>query len=290
MINTHITTFAGLPNLNLPLPPSTLISTVYSTLLTRLSLPPSHGLILSTTSGRLLAPSSSTPLSSLSSSDLLTLRLTHPLCGGKGGFGSQLRAAGGRMSSRKKSQENSDSCRNLDGRRMRTVKEAKALAAWLEVKPEMERREKEVRLKRWRDIVEAAERREENGDAAKGRFDDHEWIEALEEGKERTREAVLGALREAGLVKDAEEEGEEGGESSGESSGGEAEGSGSAVRRAVDMAKKEGKKEVVERKFAGWNDEDDEFMSSDEEMEDIAEEDEEGQEPVDVKGKGKVKA
>jgi hypothetical protein len=44
------------------------------------------------------------------------------LLGGKGGFGSQLRAAGGRMSSRKTG--NNASCRDLNGRRLSTVKEA----------------------------------------------------------------------------------------------------------------------------------------------------------------------
>lgn len=42
--------------------------------------------------------------------------------GGKGGFGSQLRAAGGRMSSGKNT--NNDSCRDLNGRRLRTLQEA----------------------------------------------------------------------------------------------------------------------------------------------------------------------
>jgi hypothetical protein len=52
----------------------------------------------------------------------ITIRLTLRLVGGKGGFGSQLRAAGGRMSSQKTS--NNDSCRDLSGRRISTVKEA----------------------------------------------------------------------------------------------------------------------------------------------------------------------
>ena len=43
--------------------------------------------------------------------------------GGKSGFGFQLRAAGGRMSSQKTS--NNDSCRDLTGRRLSTIKEAK---------------------------------------------------------------------------------------------------------------------------------------------------------------------
>jgi hypothetical protein len=70
-----------------------------------------------------------TPLSDLTVSDLrrgnefVTLRLIPRMLGGKGGFGSQLRAAGGRMSSQKTS--NNDSCRDLNGRRLSTIKEAK---------------------------------------------------------------------------------------------------------------------------------------------------------------------
>lgn len=55
---------------------------------------------------------------------------SHPICielvprvrGGKGGFGTQLRAAGGRMASGKGA--NRDSCRDLSGRRLSTLKEA----------------------------------------------------------------------------------------------------------------------------------------------------------------------
>lgn len=42
--------------------------------------------------------------------------------GGKGGFGTQLRAAGGRMAGGKGA--NKDSCRDLSGRRLSTLKEA----------------------------------------------------------------------------------------------------------------------------------------------------------------------
>lgn len=53
----------------------------------------------------------------------LEIRLA--VLGGKGGFGSMLRAQGGKMSARK-GEENNDSCRDLNGRRLSTVKEAKA--------------------------------------------------------------------------------------------------------------------------------------------------------------------
>ncbi|KAG8920219.1 hypothetical protein FRC01_000870 [Tulasnella sp. 417] len=59
--------------------------------------------------------------------------LDRQLVGGEGGFGSQLRAAGRRMSSQKTS--NNDSCRDLNGRRLSTVKEAKKIAQYLEDEP-----------------------------------------------------------------------------------------------------------------------------------------------------------
>jgi hypothetical protein len=45
------------------------------------------------------------------------------LLGGKGGFGSMLRAQGGRMASQKTT--NFEACRDLTGRRLKTVNEAK---------------------------------------------------------------------------------------------------------------------------------------------------------------------
>jgi hypothetical protein len=53
----------------------------------------------------------------------LDLAVCARLLGGKGGFGAQLRATGGRMSSQKAS--NNDSCRDLTGRRLSSIKEAK---------------------------------------------------------------------------------------------------------------------------------------------------------------------
>ena len=52
----------------------------------------------------------------------IDLELGVRVLGGKGGFGSQLRAAGGRMSTGKAT--NVDACRDLSGRRLSTIKEA----------------------------------------------------------------------------------------------------------------------------------------------------------------------
>ena len=87
-------------------------------------LPNPRDLLLRPTSN--FVPSATTPLSSFTQdggSHEISLQLLPRLLGGKGGFGSQLRAAGGRMSSQKTS--NNDSCRDLTGRRLSTIKEAK---------------------------------------------------------------------------------------------------------------------------------------------------------------------
>jgi hypothetical protein len=308
-VNVLITTFAGTglpPTLSLALPPTTPISTLFDELDSRLPESASSSstrLLLSTLSSRPIPLNSALPISSLlptnpdplSNDDLLPLRLAVPLPGGKGGFGSQLRAAGGRMSKRKKNagQEENGSSRNLDGRRLRTVNEAKALAEYLAIKPEMERKEKERRRARWQEIVEMTERRQEEikyGSKKVGL--DGKWVEDKEVVGERTREAVLEAMRKGGYRDNlagevvaggsgssAEEEGDdevmEDGEGEEESGGSKAttppsepepELKGKGKEKAVANGNGNGNGNGTARKFFGF-DEDDEFMSSDEESE-----------------------
>lgn len=210
-------------------------------------------------------------------------------------------------SKRKKNQgENNGSSRNLDGRRLRTVNEAKALAEYLAIKPEMAKKEKEERRKRWEQVVELAERREEEIKSGnKGRVDG-KWVEDKEEAGERTREAVLAAMK-AGDYKD-NLMGTSSGSASGPS-GSEDEVMGGTESKdttpPTDEPKHKSKPQA--RTFFGF-DEDDEFMSSDEddddkimeeENEEENEEEEEVEEevikqptppPATVKGKGKAKA
>ncbi len=206
-INVLVTSFAGTglpPTLALAVPASTTITELREQLDSRL--PETGRLILTTLSNKQLPSRSTSPLSDLLSAaedDFLSLRLSVPLCGGKGGFGSQLRAAGGRMAKRKKNQggEENGSSRNLDGRRMRTVNEAKALAEYLAIKPDMDRKEKEKRKQRWQEIVDLTERRQEEiKHGSKGRLNG-KWVEDKEEAGERTREAVLAAMK-AGSFQD----------------------------------------------------------------------------------------
>ncbi|KAH0494348.1 hypothetical protein TgHK011_000970 [Trichoderma gracile] len=275
-LNVLISTFKGLG-----LPSTLVLRTAPSTTVTSLrqqidgKLPPGateSKLIITTTSNRELPQSSEAPLSTYLASDeddFLSLRLAIPLCGGKGGFGSQLRAAGGRMSSRKKQkQDDGGSSRNLDGRRLRTINEAKALAEYLAIKPEMEKKEKEKRRQRWEEIVDMAERREaEIKSGGRGKLDG-KWVEDKEESNERTRDAVL-AVMKSGNYKDNLFSTSQGSASSEQSNGqstSEGEDSESSKDSPPPSAETAGPSKAKPRTFFGF-DEDDEFMSSESEDE-----------------------
>jgi len=304
-VNVLITTFAGLGlpcTLSLPLSASTPISDVIWAIRDRLP-PIDRQLIITTTTNKQLLETNTDAVSTLLScptDSLLTLRLSARLCGGKGGFGSQLRAAGGRMSSRKnKQQQNANgSNRNLDGRRLRTVDEAKRLADYLAIKPDMDKREKEERKKRWEAVVAAAERKEEEiksgkAGASQGRLS-ADYVEGKEKAEEAIREAVLKATRE-GMI---------GLERTGSESSSEAE-----EERSNDDERERRSSDSSEtanqggRSFFGWDDEDDEDEDEDED-EDTEDKGEDGGEGADkeaqceldsttdrsYEGKGKSKA
>ena len=136
------------------------------------------------------------------------------------------------MSSRKKRSqaEAGASNRNLDGRRLRTVTEAKNLATYLAIKPEMDRKEKEERRKRWEQVVEAAEKRENDmrsGRAGKGLSE--EWIADKEEMGEKVNDAVKRALQRAQQAPKVDVDAD-----SGEASGGSEDASGSESDVEID--------------------------------------------------------
>ncbi|POS84497.1 hypothetical protein EPUL_003283 [Erysiphe pulchra] len=206
--NLLITSFPGLDlptTLSLPLSTKTTITQLHSHIKERLPIHNSR-LILTTTSNKQLPSTSSNEISTLlcPSSNIICLRLSVPLCGGKGGFGSQLRAAGGRMSSKRKRGQGDEnaSSRNLDGRRLRTVNEAKALAEYLAIKPEIAKREKEERRKKWEQIIELAERKDIELKSGKKRRVDGKWVEEKEDAVERTRDAVINAMKNKAQVVD----------------------------------------------------------------------------------------
>ncbi|KAH8916693.1 hypothetical protein BT69DRAFT_747160 [Atractiella rhizophila] len=146
---------------------------------------PAHSSSLSLLSGRAL-PSDGT-LSQLPHGQ--TIRVVPLMRGGKGGFGSQLRAAGGRMSSRKrKGEEDYNSCRDLEGRRLGTVKEAKKLEEYLNSLPERERKRAEEERKRLEDLKEEVRRLEEKVDGkVEGSMTKKRKLDAseVEEGRKR---------------------------------------------------------------------------------------------------------
>jgi len=207
------------------------------------------------------------------------------------------------MSSRKKRNQgdNNGSNRNLDGRRLRTITEAKNLAEYLALKPEMDAREKEERKKRWEQVVEAAERRQEEiktGSGKQGKLSG-QWVEDKEELGERAREAVLKAMKSGDwsdhlrtVVDEMEAEAE--GEASGASGSG-----GSGVDASEEDSEVEdiagagtgASQAPVQRTYFGFDEEDDEFMSSEDE-------EKEGGVPIqhpdasasESKGKGKARS
>lgn len=178
------------------------------------------------------------------------------------------------MSSRKKQGEQNGSSRNLDGRRLRTVTEAKALAEYLAVKPEMDRKEKEERRKRWEQVVDAAEKREEEvkSGRGKGRVDE-EWVEQKEKAESSAREDVLRALK-AGEIKSVLGNVEESPSESDHSGDGGSESEDDITAKESTSAPK-----PSSRAFYGW-DEDEDITS---------EEDEPEKNVQSVKGKGKAR-
>ncbi|KAJ5898827.1 hypothetical protein N7495_003571 [Penicillium taxi] len=298
-VNILLSSFPGLslpPTVSFSLPSTSsifdLTEKVASYLPSSLSV---KSLILTTTDNKQVLPSSDSLQSLLvarngdSGSTLLPLRLSVPLCGGKGGFGSQLRAAGGRMSSKHKRNQGdqNSSSRNLDGRRLRTVNEAKALAEYLVVKPEMEQKEKEERRKRWQSVVEVAERRQDELKRGGKERIDGQWMNDKEEMTEKAREAVLLAMKEGDWT-DNLRDAIMGGSSTSASDGSEEASSSNSDsdegNKTISTPNTAGPSAPVSkpapRRFIGFDD-DDEFMSDSGEEE---------ADESDVRNKGKARA
>jgi len=205
-----ISTFAPFSTLVLDVPNRIPIKDLPGLLASRFPHIPFHlsSLILSSPSGPLHLDSR--PISSISSKlddgefsghacpNLVSLRLTPLLAGGKGGFGSQLRAAGGRMSSQKTS--NNDSCRDLSGRRISTVKQAQQLSEYMESAPARKKAASEAQ----RAKLEALEKKlgidsnagpsSEPVAGKKHRFDDTEYLEQSKDLVDGVKNAVAAGL------------------------------------------------------------------------------------------------
>ncbi|XP_007896478.1 replication stress response regulator SDE2 [Callorhinchus milii] len=103
------------------------------------------------------------------------------LCGGKGGFGSMLRALGAQI----EKTTNREACRDLSGRRLRDVNHEKAMAEWIKKQAEREAEKEQKRLERLqRKLAEP-----------KHYFTDPQYEQQLDEISERLEDSVIKGLQ-----------------------------------------------------------------------------------------------
>lgn len=117
------------------------------------------------------------------------------LRGGKGGFGSQLRAQGNKMSSKKRA-GNYEACRDLSGQRLRSQKHAKLIAEYLEREPErLSKREQEIEEKMQKHL---------DAPNKKVMFDDPKYLKTTRKIVDSTEEAVRAALQSDSSEEDSD--------------------------------------------------------------------------------------
>ncbi|XP_029010361.1 splicing regulator SDE2 [Betta splendens] len=111
------------------------------------------------------------------------------LCGGKGGFGSMLRALGAQI----EKTTNREACRDLSGRRLRDVNHEKEMAEWLKKQADREAEKEQRRL----------ERLQKKLAEPKHQFTDPEFQQQCHDLSERLEDSVLKGLQvsSSGLVK-----------------------------------------------------------------------------------------
>ncbi|KAK6300180.1 hypothetical protein J4Q44_G00282780 [Coregonus suidteri] len=116
-------------------------------------------------------------------------RLEPRLCGGKGGFGSMLRALGAQI----EKTTNREACRDLSGRRLRDVNHEKEMAEWLKKQADREAEKEQRRLERLqRKLAEP-----------KHHFTDPDYEQQCHDLSERLDDSVLKGMQasSSGLVK-----------------------------------------------------------------------------------------
>ncbi|XP_041740326.2 replication stress response regulator SDE2 [Coregonus clupeaformis] len=116
-------------------------------------------------------------------------RLEPRLCGGKGGFGSMLRALGAQI----EKTTNREACRDLSGRRLRDVNHEKEMAEWLKKQADREAEKEQRRLERLqRKLAEP-----------KHHFTDPNYEQQCHNLSERLDDSVLKGMQasSSGLVK-----------------------------------------------------------------------------------------
>ncbi|XP_070842784.1 splicing regulator SDE2 [Chaetodon trifascialis] len=103
------------------------------------------------------------------------------LCGGKGGFGSMLRALGAQI----EKTTNREACRDLSGRRLRDVNHEKEMAEWLKKQAEREAEKEQRRL----------ERLQRKLSEPKHQFTDPEYQQQCHDLSERLEDSVIKGLQ-----------------------------------------------------------------------------------------------
>ncbi|KAG8443835.1 hypothetical protein GDO86_009138 [Hymenochirus boettgeri] len=110
-----------------------------------------------------------------------TYSLESRLCGGKGGFGSMLRALGAQI----EKTTNREACRDLSGRRLRDVNHEKAMAEWTKKQAEREAEKEQRRLERLKRKLEEP----------KHYFTDPEYHQQCHDMSERLEDSVIKGLQ-----------------------------------------------------------------------------------------------
>lgn len=119
-------------------------------------------------------------------SSSLSLRLSLRILGGKGGFGSLLRGQGAKAGAKKIT--NFDSCRDLNGRRIRYVNQEKKLKEWYENKGQREAEELEEKKSK-------KEEKEKMEMEKEIEFDETKYSSEIKSIQESTMEAVEKAIK-----------------------------------------------------------------------------------------------
>merc|ERR1719474_1566450 len=111
------------------------------------------------------------------------------LPGGKGGFGSMLRALGAQI----EKTTNREACRDLSGRRLRDINEETRLKKFVNNAAEREKEKKEAKLNKLRKIVDP-----KCDGGGKHEFHDPKYNKEREEVTERVHDAIEAAFSKPG--------------------------------------------------------------------------------------------
>lgn len=109
-----------------------------------------------------------------------TVNVVPRVLGGKGGFGSMLRAIGAQI----EKTTNRDACRDLSGRRLRDINEEKRLKKWYARQAEREEEKKEIKKRKLEKLRKVAD------GPPLPKIDDQDYLQQREDIMESVCEAV----------------------------------------------------------------------------------------------------